>query len=116
MDEEKRKHHRITVNIFVRFYQEPFDEATQQYHRGVVKNYSMGGLCVLTDHPLPKGSFAMVEFPIETATKTLKIIQVRGLVRWVRRVQERRGMGIEFFEFNDSGYKDFADWMANLHD
>ncbi len=114
MDEERRKDHHIAVNAFVRFYQEPFDQTTQQYHQGVIKNYSKGGMCILTAHPFPKGSVVTVELPIESETKDLAIIQVRGVVRWVRQLQGRREMGIEFFEFKDSADQDFDEWMANL--
>ena len=114
MDEEKRKHHHIAVNAFVRFYQEPFDRITPQYHRGMVKNYSKGGMCILTNHPFPKGCVVTVELPIESETEDLAIIEVRGTVQWVRQMQGRRGMGIQFFEFKGSSDKDFDDWMANL--
>ena len=114
MDEEKRKHHHIPVNAFVRFYQEPFDEMAQDYHQGVIKDYSKGGMCISTAHPFPKGCVVTVELPIESETKELAIIEVRGIVRWVRQLQGRRGMGIEFFEFKDSADKDFNEWMANL--
>jgi len=114
MDKEKRKYHHIAVNAFVRFYQEPFDRTTQQYRQGVVKNYTNGGMRILTDHPFPKGSVVTVELPIESETNSLAIIQVRGVVRWVRRLEGRPGMGIEFFEFKGSENKDFNEWMANL--
>ncbi len=114
MEEERRKQHHIAVNAFVQFYQEPFDKTTQQYGQGVVKNYTNEGMCILTDHPLPKGSVLTVELPIESETKNLAIIQVRGVVRWVRRLEGRRGMGIEFLGSKGSGNKNFNDWMANL--
>jgi hypothetical protein len=114
MKAEKRKSYHIVVNAFVRFYQEPFDSTTQQYKQGVVKNYSDGGMCILTEHPLPKGSVVAVELPIESETGDLVIVQVRGVVRWVRRLQERRGMGVEFFEFTKSENENFNEWMANL--
>ena len=115
MASEKRKHHHISVNAFVRFYPEPVDEMLSKYHQGVVKNYSQGGMCILTEHPLPKGCPVTVELPIETDQQGMKIVQVRGIVRWVRQFEGRRGMGIEFLAFaNSSSDKDFSDWMENL--
>ena len=114
MLKERRKYHHIPVNALVRFYSESVDPMFRTYHKGIVKNYSQGGLGILTDHPLPKDCPVIVELPIESDSQGLAIIEVRGTVRWVRQFDEYRGMGIEFFAFAGSSDQDFTDWMKNL--
>ncbi len=114
MGKELRIYPRIAINAFVRFYEESVDSATQEYLQGVVKNYSDGGMLISTNHPLPKGSVATLEIPIESGPQDLKIVQVLGTVRWVQDLSGRQGMGIEFFEFKESEHKDFSDWLLKL--
>lgn len=111
---EKRRHNHIPVNAFVRFYPEPYDEMFQKHYQGVVKNYSKGGMCILTEHPLPKGCPVAVELPIESEMQGMRIVELRGVVRWVRQFEGKRGMGIEFFEFAGAADEDFTTWMSNL--
>jgi hypothetical protein len=114
MSDEKRKHHHIPVNAFVRFYPETDEPMFRTYYKGIVKNYSQGGLCIVTEHPLPKGCPVIVELPIESENQGLAIVEVRGTIRWVRQLEGRRGMGVEFHAFADSNNQDFEDWMKNL--
>lgn len=114
MSDEKRKSHHIPVNAFVRFYPESDEPMFRTYYKGIVKNYSEGGLCILTEHPLPKGCPITVELPIESEHQGLAIVEVRGRVRWVRQMDGRRGMGVEFFAFAGSSDQNFAEWMKNL--
>lgn len=114
MSDEKRKHHHIPVNAFVRFYPESGDPMFRTYYKGMVKNYSQGGLCILTEHPLPKGCPVIVELPIESKNQGLAIVEVRGTIRWVRQFDGRRGMGVEFHAFAGSNNQDFEAWMKNL--
>lgn len=102
------------MNTFIRFYEESVDIAAQEYLQGVVKNYSDGGMLISTNHPLPKGSVITLEIPVESEPQNMSIIQVRGVIRWVRDMDDRQGMGVEFFEFMESGYKDFNEWLAKL--
>lgn len=114
MEEDRRRHPRIAVNAFVRFYEQSVEKTMRRYRQGVVKNYSDGGLFVSTDNPLPQGTPITVEIPIESETAQIKILQIRGVVRWVYHLSGRWGMGIEFFGFTDSEHGDFTDWMSNL--
>ena len=114
MAEEKRKHHHIPVNAFVRFYPEPADPMFPRLYKGVVKNYSEGGLCILTEHPLPKGCPVTVELPIKSDHQGVAIVELRGKVRWVRQIDGRRGMGVELYAFADTSNQNFTDWMKHL--
>lgn len=114
MPEEKRKYHHIPVNAFVRFYSESVDPEFRTYYKGLIKNYSQGGLCILTDHPLPKGCPVTVELPIHTENQGLVIVELRGVIRWVRLIDGRRAMGVEFLAFAHETGQDFAAWMKNL--
>ncbi len=114
MVEEKRKHHHISINAFIRFYPEPADPMFKKYYKGVVKNYSEGGLCILTDHPLPKGCPVTVELPIESDQQGLAIVELRGRICWVRQFDGRRGMGVELHAFAGTSNQNFTDWMKNL--
>jgi len=115
MHEDKRKHPHIAINTFVRFWAESDDPMFTRHYKGVVKNYSEGGLCILTDHPLFKGCLITMELPIQSERHGLAIVELRGRVRWVRQFEGRRGMGVEFLEFSGSTNRDFAAWMTNLH-
>jgi len=114
MSINRRRGARIVINALIRFYEESLEDAPLQYRQGVVKNYSEGGLLIFTESPLPKGSVVAVEIPVETESNYMAIVQVRGIVRWLHRLTERWEMGIEFFEFQESGCKDFSEWMTHL--
>jgi Tfp pilus assembly protein PilZ len=114
MGREQRRHQRIVVNAFVRFYEDPNDEAAQEFLQGVVKNYSNGGMFISTEHLLPKGTLVTVELPLETEDEKLAIVLVRGVVRWIQYLPEVQGIGIEFFELKEAEKQDFNEWMSNL--
>ena len=113
--EERRKYERTTTQAFIRFYEETGTGVRPEYRRGFVKDYSAGGLRIITEKPLSKGSVIVIEIPLETETQELKIIQVHGIVRWEQPYSGRRhAMGIELFEFKESADKDFVRWMSRL--
>lgn len=113
--EERRKYQRLTTQAFIRFYEEEGRDAGSEYRRGYVKNYSAGGLRIITQKPLSKGSVLVIEIPLETETQELKIVQIHGVVRWVEPCSGRRhAMGVELFEFKESADKDFVRWMSRL--
>ncbi|MBD3306959.1 hypothetical protein GF339_11085 [candidate division KSB3 bacterium] len=115
---DKRRHYRIALNSFVRFYEGPLETSAPHYRQGVIKDYSDGGLRISTTQTLPKGSVVTVEIPIETSdTGELKIVQVQGILRWIQDVPDRpdrQMLGIEFFEFMDSEHQTFNAWMEHL--
>lgn len=112
--EERRKYGRTATQAFIRFYEESGNIEHPEYRRGVVKDYSAGGLRIVTEKPLSKGSVVVIEIPLETETQELKIIQIHGVVRWVQEWAGRHAMGIELFEFKESGDEDFIKWMSRL--
>lgn len=116
MAKERRQYPRIALNAFIRFYKEMPYTMEQDYLQGIVKNYSEGGLLISTEHPLPEGTLVIVEIPVESKPGELRIVQVRGVVRRVQPSTRRQIMGVEFFEFKESGSRDFNEWMAKLLD
>ncbi len=78
------------------------------------KDYSAGGLRIVTEKPLSKGSVVVIEIPLETEAQELKIIQIHGVVSWTQDCSGRQTMGIELFEFKESGDEDFVKWMSRL--
>ena len=115
MSSEKRVHRRAATNVFVQFFQESDGHNTrQQYREGMVKNFSMGGMYIATEHPFPRESIVIVKFRLESRTKPLLPIQLRAVVRWVRQVTNPKGMGIEFLEFEGIDEGDFREWMTSL--
>ncbi len=113
MGTEQRQYPRIPIHAFIQFYEESDFQRTPR--RGVIKNFSEGGLCVSTDRPLFPGSIVTVEIPIETAQGEIRIVQVRGIVRWLKETG-RAIMGIEFFALSSDEQADFEQWMANFVD
>ncbi len=114
MGKEKRRFPRIVMNAFIRFYEELPYSMEQDYYQGMVKNYSEGGLLITTEHPLAEGCVTVVEIPVETAVGEVRVVQIRGIVRRVRPSPDRKIMGVEFFEFKESGLRDFHEWMERL--
>jgi hypothetical protein len=113
--EDRRKYNRTPTQAFIRFYEEGGRDAKPEYRRGYVKDYSAGGLRIITTKPLAKGSVLVIEIPLETERQELKIIQVHGVVRWLESCAGRRhAMGVELFEFKESADKDFVRWMSRL--
>ena len=114
MAEEKRSHHRIVVNAFVRFYAESSGQLRSRYRQGLIRNYSRGGLFISTRHLLPKGSLVTMEIPVENERGQIAVVQIRGVIRRFDDFPGQEGLGVEFFELKDSENRSLQEWMASL--
>jgi hypothetical protein len=113
MNEQKRKFRRIATHLLVEFFRDSVDNAIRQHQKGLAENCSMGGMFIKTDHLFSRGSVFTLEFELETAAKIRTLIQARAIVRWVQRLAEHPGMGVEFILFNGSGANQFSDWLVS---
>ncbi len=114
MGKERRQYPRIAINAFIQFYEDIPYTGEPVYRRGIVKNYSERGLSISTERPLPEGSIVVVEIPIESESGDIRIVEVRGIIRRVQPSPGRQTLGVELFEFKESGSRNFNEWMEKL--
>jgi phenylpropionate dioxygenase-like ring-hydroxylating dioxygenase large terminal subunit len=115
MKKNKRKAHRIATNFLVKFFRSSVDRSMRRTMQGIVKNCSTGGMFISTDHPFSRGSVFTFEFELESETKHRIRIQARAIVRWVQRLINNPGMGVEFILFNERGDHEFSNWLARQY-
>jgi len=87
MSDNKRQHERIPVTLKVSY------PSKGDLQRDIVTDISPGGLFVRTSKPLPIGTEIDLEVVVADEDPP---ISVRGKVVWVRSLQEKEGMGIQF--------------------
>lgn len=95
MSDETRQFERIEQGVDVSI------NSDSNFYTGFTENISEGGVFIATYQFLPVGS--EIEFSM-TLKPGIKKVKVRGVVRWLRDVQESRGvspgMGIEFISLS----------------
>ena len=114
MESNKRKYPRIPTKFLVNFFRDAVDKSIRQSQDGVVENYSAGGMFIATDHPFSRGSMLNLEFELGSEKSFRKPIQARAIVRWVQRLANHPGMGVEFVLFNGFGKHEFEQRFNNI--
>ncbi len=110
---EKRKYQRIATDVMVRFREQSVDDSTQEYLQGIAENCGLGGVFLATRHILPKGSIVSLLFTYIQDDREVQV-RAKAVVRWTRRLRKPRGMGLEFFEFQGLGDRDFRQYLDRL--
>ena len=111
MDVSRRKYPRAAADVGVSYVEEPVTSDTRDYLQGLAADIGLGGMFIATDHPLPKGSVASLEFRTGANPEG---VRARAMVRWVRRIGQPKGMGIEFIEFDGLGERGLDEWIERL--
>jgi PilZ domain-containing protein len=114
MFEEKRKFKRIASNVRVGFSKQQVDKETEEYFQGVAEDCGLSGMFLATDHLMPKGSVISLNFQFIDEEGEQVTIQAQAIVRWTQRFRKPKGMGLEFFEFNGLGDRDFEQCLKQL--
>lgn len=92
--ESKRKYQRTKVPLLVQYRYDRLEELQTEYAR----DFSAGGLFLLTRAPKPKGTLVFLQF---SSKDGLRLFEVRGRVAYVSppgNSDREAGMGIEFVE------------------
>jgi hypothetical protein len=63
---------------------------------------------------MPKGSIVTLNFQFTDKEGEEVIIQAQAVVRWTQRFRKPKGMGLEFFEFNGLGDRNFEECLQYL--
>lgn len=113
-DQNKRKYPRIATNFFVKFFRDAVDTTIQQPQEGLAENCSAGGMFISTERLFSRGSVLNLEFDFASATLPRRRIQARAIVRWIQRLVNHPGMGVEFLLFNGFGKHEFAQQFEHL--
>ncbi len=111
MDPSRREYPRAAADVRVSYLAESVTSGTREYLEGLAADIGIGGMFIATDHPLPKGSVASLEFRTGVDAKG---VRARAMVRWVRRIGNPKGMGIEFIEFDGLGDVGLEKWIERL--
>lgn len=114
MFEEKRKFKRIASNVHIGFSKRQVDKETEEYFQGVAEDCGLSGMFLATDHLMPKGSIISINFQFVDGKGEKVTIQAQAVVRWVQRFLGPKGMGLEFFEFNGLGDRNFEECLEQL--
>lgn len=118
MKKEHRRYTRIPTDMTLTFSEESSSTEMSRYLKGVAQNLSVQGMFIETSSPLPKGSVLKLEFYPkslqESEEQEKSFITVRAIVRWKRHFGKPRGMGVEFFEFENLRGRDFEDIIGRL--
>ncbi len=114
MFEEKRKFKRIASNVHIGFSKQQVDKETEEYFQGVAEDCGLSGMFLATDHLMPKGSIVTLNFQFRDNDGEKVTIQAQAVVRWAQRFRKPRGMGLEFFEFNGLGERNFEQCLEQL--
>ncbi len=98
MSEEKREHKRVPTDFLVRARVSTQGEVRE----GICQNLSTGGLFILMQEPLPRGTEIYLELRLEPINKT---ILAEGVVVWVRPSMPDpnfpSGIGLRFTAISD---------------
>ncbi len=111
---ERRKNARTPTNIVVEFSEGSSETIDCQPQEGTIGNYSLGGMYILTDHPLSRGKTIRLTFHLNSQSNNPLPIQIHGIVRWIRKDTNPQCMGIEFLNFEGIDEHDFTAWISNL--
>ncbi len=107
---EQRSSRRVATGVGVSYRVEQSDAASRKYLEGLVENYSLGGIFLVTDLPLDRGEVIRLQLvPADEAP-----VEILAVVRWVRRWKRPRGAGMEFVEFAGLGERDFPELLERL--
>jgi hypothetical protein len=110
MPEDKRRYPRLSSKIDVRWRRIDLPEETRSYIVGLAENYSFGGVFLVTDEPLTKGSVVELGFTVPDGAPLF----ARAVVRWIQRLKKPTGAGLQFIEFNGIGDRDFRSLMEMI--
>ena len=85
-------------------------EEARNYLVGLAENYSFGGVLLVTDEPLERGSFVEIGFSVPVGLP----VSALAVVRWVRRFRKPSGLGLQFVEFDGIGDRDFDELIDSI--
>ena len=108
MPDERRKYPRVAARIKIKWSGDPADKLTREYVDSVVRDVSLGGMFLVTNRPLPKGSLVTLRFSGNPP------VRVKAIVRWNRRWLPPRGMGVAFYEFEGLAGQDRQVWLSGV--
>ena len=111
MELSRRAYPRTAADVRVSYHEEPVTSGTREYLEGLAADIGIGGMFIATENPLPKGSVASLEFRTGADAEG---VRARAMVRWVRRIGQPKGMGIEFIEVDGLGERGLDEWIERL--
>lgn len=114
MFEEKRKFKRVASNVHVGFCKQQVDKDTEIYFQGIARDCGLSGMFLTTEHLIPKGSVVSLDFQFTDEKGDSVTIRAQAVVRWTQRFRTPKGMGLEFFEFNGLGDRNFEECLRQL--
>jgi hypothetical protein len=108
---ERRLHERIAAGVPVFYEPVELTRPQREYLTGVAAGASLGGMFVATAEPPRPGTVLVLRLYLDDADDGPPL-RAKAIVRWRRRFQQPRGMGIEFLEFERLGGRRFEEWIA----
>lgn len=91
----KRRYKRFRIDMGVEIQPVELSEEFRRSTLAKLENVSENGAFVLSERPLPVGTFVNLEFSLEGSGTRVRVL---GLVRWVDDQPGNVGMGVQFLE------------------
>jgi len=113
MDKDRRKFQRVASEVHVQFREKKVDDSTQKYFEGVAKDSSLGGIFLATKHLFAPGTIVALIFKFMLDNEDIEI-KALAIVRWARHLFHPKGMGLEFFEFEEPAGRDYQRYLNHL--
>ena len=107
---DKRRYPRVPSTTRIRWRPVDLSHEAQHYLAGLAENSSFGGMFLVTDEPLRKGTLIEIAFTVSDEPP----ITARALVQWVRRFRKPSGVGLKFVEFSGLGDREFQALIASV--
>ena len=107
---DKRRYLRVPSGTRIRWCSVDVSEEARNYLVGLAENYSFGGVFLVTDEPLERGSFVEIGFSVPVGPP----VSALAVVRWVRRFRKLSGLGLQFIEFDGIGDRDFNELIDSI--
>lgn len=92
---DNRRYKRLRADLDVKFENISMTQDQVNCLEGVIDNISIGGVFIKTRHPFPINTIMKLEFDVPGQNKTVKAV---GMVRWIGKSDDTRGMGIRFIK------------------
>ncbi len=108
---ERRRHERVATGVPVAFESMQLSRAERRHLAGLATSATLRGLFVATNEPPRRGEVLSLWIYLDDGDDAPPV-RATAVVRWRRRFEEPRGVGIEFICFESTGERRFESWLA----
>ena len=105
----KRRYKRFRTDMAMKISRADIPKGKQEEYIAKLNNLSENGAYVLTDSPLPIGSFVNLNFEMKAGASSR--VEALGIVRWNDDTPGNVGMGVQFLEVSTNNRRTLNDYV-----